>query len=174
MNHDGHTDHHDRDDDRKSVPLPPDLRRVIARETSLRSRLRDLAVGLAGGCGAAFVALLWATEPHALPTRTRIAFAALIVVGLAWAAFGTWALTARRPLYGHDEVVGGRIALAATTATTVGGTALAAARGGPGAALATGLAGAALIALTAGLLYRAHTRRRTLLRRRHELREGTG
>ncbi|GCD95567.1 transmembrane transport protein [Embleya hyalina] len=170
MNRDGHTGH----DDREPVPLPPGLRRTIARETSLRSRLRDLAVGLAGGCGAAFIALLWATEPDAPPTRTRIAFAALIVVGLAWAAFGTWALTTRRPLYGHDRVVGGWIALAATTTTTVGGAALAAARGGPGAALATGLAGTALIASAAGLLYRARAHRRALLRRRHELREKTG
>ncbi|WP_235619212.1 hypothetical protein [Embleya scabrispora] len=111
-----------------------------------RSRLRGLGVGPAGGCGAAFVALLRATETGALPTRTRIVIAAPIVVGPASAAFGTWALTARRPLYGHDRVVGGWIALAATTA----------------------------VAASAGPLYRARAHRRTLLRRRRELREGTG
>lgn len=155
------TQHHD-DTPR---PVPEALARTLARETSLRARLRYAAVGLAGLCGAALIATLWATEPGPLPPRTRAAFAALIALGLGWAALAAWTLARRRPLYARDRVMAAWLALAAAVATTSAGTALAAARGGAPAALAAGLTGLTLVLLAGALLMRARARRRALLRR---------
>ncbi|MFF5494242.1 hypothetical protein [Streptomyces aquilus] len=55
---------HDRPGQRE---LPEQLVRALAAEVSLRSRLRHLAVGLAGGCGAAVIAVLW--PPSRAPCR---------------------------------------------------------------------------------------------------------
>ena len=66
---------------------------VLARldaPLSLRRRVGYLAVAFAGLTGSALIGLLWATEPG-LPTRTSVAFAVLVAIGLGWAAFGGWA-----------------------------------------------------------------------------------
>ncbi|MEO3753099.1 transmembrane transport protein [Streptomyces sp. B6B3] len=154
-------------------PVPTSLERALAAEISLRSRMRHVAVGLAGGCGAVLIALLWATEPGPLPARTHAAFAGLVAVGLAWAALAAWVLTRRRPLYGHDRVLGASVAVAATAATAVGAVALAAARGTPAMTLGTALAGTALVTVAVLLLTRARARRRELVRLREALRELT-
>ncbi|WCN05185.1 hypothetical protein [Streptomyces sp. M92] len=39
--------------------VPEQLERVLATEVSLRYRLRHVAVGLVGSCGAAVIAVLW-------------------------------------------------------------------------------------------------------------------
>ncbi|KOV67093.1 transmembrane transport protein [Streptomyces sp. AS58] len=142
----------------------------MAAEVSLGSRLRHVAVGLAGGCTAALIAVLWATEPHPLPARTQAAFAGLIAIGLAWAAVAGWVLTRRRPLFARDRVLGARLALVAAVVTGVAGTALAAARASTAEALATALAGLTLVAAAGLLLVRANSRRRELLRLRDALR----
>lgn len=88
---------------------------VIARldaPLSLRRRILYVTVALAGLLGSGLVGLLWATEP-ALPPRTAIAFACLVVIGLAWAVFGTWAVTRRAPLFARDRVLAGWLGLAA-------------------------------------------------------------
>ncbi|MFJ8437194.1 transmembrane transport protein [Kitasatospora sp. NPDC094019] len=151
--------------------VPGELDRVLAAEVSLGARLGRLAVGLAGGSAVALITVLWATEPEPLPLRTRIAFAALIAVGAAWAAFAAWALTRRRPLYARDRVLAATIALVATVTTSGAGTALAATRGTPTGALITGLAGAALVGAAGFLLRRARARHRALLRLRDTLRQ---
>ncbi|UYQ63583.1 transmembrane transport protein [Streptomyces peucetius] len=151
--------------------VPEELERALAAEVSLGSRMRHVAVGLAGGCGAALIAVLWATEPHPLPVRTRAAFAGLIAVGLAWAAFAGWILSRRKPLFARDRVLGARLALAVTVVTGAAGTALAAARATTAGALATALAGVALIGAAALVLVRAHSHRRELLRLRDALRQ---
>ncbi|MFJ6776464.1 transmembrane transport protein [Kitasatospora sp. NPDC091257] len=151
--------------------VPAELERALAAEVSLRSRMRHVAVGLAGGCGAALVAVLWATEPGPLPARTQVAFAGLITVGLAWAAFAGWVLSRRRPLFARDRVLGARLALVVTAVTGVAGVAVAAVRGTVAGTLAVALAGAALVATAGLLLVRAQSRRRELLRLRDSLRE---
>ncbi|MFD7501611.1 transmembrane transport protein [Streptomyces sp. NPDC059850] len=150
--------------------VPEELDRALAAEVSLGSRMRHVAVGLVGGCAAALIAVLWATEPQSLPARTRAAFAGLIAIGLAWAAFAGWVLSRRRPLFARDRVLGARLALVATAVTGVAGTALATARATPAAALTTALAGAALVAMAGLALARARSRRRELLRLRDALR----
>ncbi|QXE39119.1 transmembrane transport protein [Streptomyces sp. GMY02] len=142
---------------------------MLAAEVSLPSRMRHLAVGLAGLCGAGLITVLWATEPETLPVRTQAAFGGLITVGLAWAAFAARALGRRRPLYAQDRVVGAGLALTATATTTVAGIALAAVRATPAAALSTGLTGALLTAVAGAAMVRARGRRRELLRVRGEL-----
>jgi hypothetical protein len=160
-------------DDAVRRPVPEELERALAAEVSLRSRMRHVAVGLAGGCGAALIAVLWVTEPHPLPGRTQAAFAALIAAGLAWAAFAGWVLSRRRPLFARDRVLGARLALAVSVGTCAAGTALAAARGTTAEILATALTGGVLIAAAGLLLARAHARRRALLRLRDTLRDHT-
>ncbi|AWW35679.1 transmembrane transport protein [Streptomyces cadmiisoli] len=150
--------------------VPDELERALAAEVSLGARLRHVAVGLAGGCTAALIAVLWATEPHPLPTRTQAAFAGLIAIGLAWAAVAGWVLTRRRPLFARDRVLGARLALVAAVVTGVAGTALTAARASTAEALATALAGLTLVAAAGLLLVRANSRRRELLRLRDALR----
>ncbi|MEU2433988.1 transmembrane transport protein [Streptomyces sp. NPDC007861] len=152
--------------DRARRDVPEELERALAAEVSLRARMRHVAVGLAGGCGAALIAVLWLTEPHPLPVRTRAAFAGLIAVGLAWAAFAGWVLSRRRALFARDRVLGARLALAVTSVTGAVATALAAVRGTTPEALAVALAALALIATAGLLLARAHSRRRELLRLR--------
>ncbi|WP_197024161.1 transmembrane transport protein [Nocardiopsis sp. CNT312] len=152
---------------------PGELRRALAAEVSLGPRMRHAAVGLAGGCGAVLIAVLWATEPGTLPVRTRAAFAALITVGLAWAAFSGWALSRRRPLFARDRVLGAGIALAAAAVTAVAGTALAAVRATAAETLAAALAGTLLTGAAGLLLARARARRRELLRLRDALRDDT-
>ncbi|WP_149182292.1 transmembrane transport protein [Streptomyces sp. TRM49041] len=150
--------------------VPEELERALAQEVSLRSRMRYVAVGLAGGCAAALIGVLWATEPRSLPVRTQAAFAGLIAIGLAWTAVAGWVLTRRRPLFARDRVLGAGLALVAGVVTGVAGTALAAARGTPAEALATALAGAVLSTAAGLVLVRARARRRELLRLRDTLR----
>ncbi|GAA2480343.1 hypothetical protein [Winogradskya humida] len=130
--------------------------RQLLGTVSLRRRVALVAVGLAGLCAAVFLGLLWATEPVALPWRTRIAFAVMVLIGLAWAGFAAWALL-RRPLFALDRVIAGWLATAFSTLTAVASTAVTGTL--TAAAVGVVLTGAALI-----ILRRAYTYRRTLLR----------
>ncbi|MFC8424681.1 transmembrane transport protein [Streptomyces sp. NPDC057236] len=151
--------------------VPEQLERALATEVSLRSRLRHVAVGLAGGCGAVMIAVLWATEPHAPPPRTQAVFAGLIAIGLAWAVFAGWVLSRRRPLFARDRVLSARIALAATVVTTLAGVVLAAVRGSTADLVATATGGVVFTAAAMLTLVRAQHRRRELLRLRDALRQ---
>lgn len=149
--------------------VPEQLERALATEVSLRSRMRHVAVGLAGGCGAGLIAVLWATEPDPLPAPTQLAFAGLIVIGLAWAGFAGWVLSRRRPLFARDRVLGARLALGATALTATAGTVMTAVRGTATEALATAGGGGVLTAAAVLVLVRAQSRRRALLRLRDAL-----
>lgn len=151
--------------------VPRELERALAAEVSLGSRMRHVALGLAGACASALIVVLWATEPRPLPVRTQAAFAALIAVELSWAAFAGWVLTMRRPLYAQDRVWGARLALVVTLVTGAAGTALAAARATTAEALVTALGAVALVAVAGLVLARARSRRRELLRLRDALRQ---
>ncbi|MEV4410338.1 hypothetical protein [Catellatospora sp. NPDC049609] len=134
---------------------------------SLRARVRAVTALLAGGLGAAFLSLLWLTEPAPLPGRTRLAFALFILICLAWAGYGALLLTRKVVLFATDQVVAAWIAVAAS-ATTTGLLAVIAAERGTG--LWPVLAvGGAFVAVSGALAVRAHARRAGLLRRRHEL-----
>jgi hypothetical protein len=145
---------------------------MLDAELSRPSRFRYVASLLAGVTMTVIVASLWLTEP-ALPTRTRVAFALMTVIGLSWTAFAVWILTTRRVLFGRDSVVAGRMAVTFTTTFVVGALALGYMRGGaaPYAAAAMGLG---LLAGAVALLVRARRRVARLMTRREALERELG
>jgi hypothetical protein len=140
----------------------------IVRDTSLRRRVGYLLAGMGGLAGAGLVGVLWATEPAALPVRTQLAFAFLIVVGLAWTGFAVWVL-ARRPLFAVDSVVAATLALTFSTVTSAGAAATAVMWGSLAALVASGGLGLGLIIVSGILLTRARRHRMVLLTRLREL-----
>jgi hypothetical protein len=145
---------------------PDDLIRALSGTLSLRRRIAYVLLLLAGLSGAAFVGLLWITEPD-LPPRTAMVFAALVVIGLAWAGYAAWALTRRTPLFALDRLIGGWLGVAATTLLTVATVVLTVVRNRVEPA-AYAMAGTLLVVAVAHLVY-AHSRRAALLRRKREL-----
>jgi hypothetical protein len=130
-------------------------------------RLRGVVALLSGLTGAVFITVLWASEPGPLPDRTRLSFALLILVCLAWTGHGIWAATRRAPLFALDRVIGAWLGLAAALLTTAVTVTLAAVRD-RGLVLALAV-NAVLITAAVLITVRAHTRRSTLLRRKAEL-----
>ena len=122
-------------------PSPPstlDVRRLLDRELSQASRLGYVALLLASLTMTVVVSSLWLTEP-VLATRTQVAFALMIGIGLSWTAFAVW-VTTRRVLFGRDSVVAGRLAVTFTATFVVGAVTLGYMMGGtaPYAAAAMG------------------------------------
>ncbi|MEX1005419.1 MAG: transmembrane transport protein [Acidimicrobiia bacterium] len=141
---------------------------VLDRELSWSDRLRYLAVGLAGLVVAAISASLWATEP-ALPLRTRLAFAGIVLLGVAWMALAAYVLTRRRPLYGTDRVLATGLAVVATSLVGIATTVIAGIRGGVLPGLIAGAVTTAFVVTSAVLHLAARRRRDALLARRREL-----
>jgi hypothetical protein len=73
------------------------------------SRLRHAALLTASIIVGTAVASLLVTEP-ALPERTRWAFAGIVVMAAAWAAYATWVLMRRRVLFGQQRVAAAQMA----------------------------------------------------------------
>lgn len=138
------------------------LGRLDARLSPVR-RIAYVVAALTGFVGSALIALLWATEP-ALPTRTGVAFAVLIAIGLSWTVVGLWAITRRTPLYARDRVVAGMLALAAWAVFTLGAVIVAP----PVRPWLIAVIGALGLAAVTNLLA-ALRKRSTLLRRKAEL-----
>lgn len=138
----------------------------LSEPLSPRRRLANLTALLGGLTGAAFVGLLWATEPG-LPPRTEVAFGALVLIGLLWAGYGAWAVTRRTPMFALDRVIAAWLALGAwgVLALAVLVVTVLRHRVEP-AALGTL---AVLLALTVVNLVRARAHRTALLRRKREL-----
>ena len=140
----------------------------IVHGLSLPRRVGHLVAGFGGLVTAVVVALLWVTEPGELPVRTRIAFAAMIGIGMTWAGFAGWAL-ARRPLFAVDRVIAAWLAVTFSALMTFGMVTIALTRASTAGALACAGLGAALTLVASTTLARARTYRRTLLASRHEL-----
>lgn len=145
----------------------------LLRDLSLPRRVLHLVTGLGGLAVAVLIAVLWATEPGVLPTRTRFAFAGLIVLGLAWAGFAGWAL-ARRPLFAADRIVAAGLALAAGTAVTIATVTIGLVQGSTEGLLAAVVLGLAAIFAASMALARARAHRRALLARRREMEDEGG
>lgn len=145
-----------------------DVRRRLAAELALPSRVGHTALLLVGLGAATIGAALLLTEVG-LPGRTRLAFLAIVIIGLAWAAFALWVLARRRVLFARHRVIATGMAVAFTTLFTVGAP-LAAVDAGAGAAgLLAGVVGAAMLAVALVLHVRARRRVRALTARRAEL-----
>lgn len=155
-----------------SSPPLLDLPRLLDAELSRPSRFLHVSLLLGSLAMTIIVASLWLTEP-ALPIRTQAAFALLIVIGLSWAVFAVWVLTARRTLLGRDSIVAGRMAVTFATTFIVGALAIGYLNGGraPYAAAAMGLG---LLAGAVALLVRAHRRIGSLTARREALERELG
>ncbi|GII01637.1 hypothetical protein [Planobispora takensis] len=139
----------------------------LAPMLSPRQRLRGIVALVSGSAGTICLASLWVTEPTALPGHTRFAFAAFILLCLAWAGYGGWVVARQTPLFALDRVIAAWITLTASITTSAIIIAVAADRGS---GLIPALpAGAVLIAASAALVLRAHIRRAMLLRRKREL-----
>ena len=153
-------------------PKTEELRRLLAAQLSLRSRLGHVA--LLGGSAAMTIVVtsLWLTEP-ALPTRTAAAFAVMTLIGLSWMVFSGWVLTRRRPLYGRDGFVAGCMAVTFTSTFAIGALAIGYSSGGkaPFAAAAMGLV---LVVAAVAVLVRARRNVARLKRRRDALERELG
>lgn len=98
---------------------PSTLSALAERELSVKARAGHVALLLAGLCMSIITASLWLTELQ-LPLRTAIAFAAMTVIGLCWAAYAAWTLTRRQPLLAFHRVVATRMAFTFCSAATAG------------------------------------------------------
>lgn len=146
-------------------PSVADIQRLLATELTAGQRvvhvlllLADLLVGIA-------VASLWLTEP-VLPARTQVAFAAIVGVSLAWAAYFVWTLSRRRVLFARHRLVAARLAVGVSSTYLMGALLLAAtAPAQRPAALAAAAMGAVLCAGAGIFLLRARRRLAALMTR---------
>jgi hypothetical protein len=154
-------------------PSADDVRRLLAAELSLPSRLGHTLLLLASLGGTGVVGALLLTEP-ALPARTRAAMALMAAIGLSWAAFAAWVLARRRVLLAAHHVVAARMAVAFTTLFTLG--ALGAAWWGGAGRVGYAAAGVGGAMLAAAVAMHARARRRVaeLTRRRAALERRLG
>jgi hypothetical protein len=65
------------------------------------------------------VGSLWLTEPN-LPSRTVLAFAVMVTIGILWMLYAVWVLTSRRVLFARQRVIAGWMAVSFTTVFLVG------------------------------------------------------
>jgi hypothetical protein len=155
-----------------NFPTPPStvaLHQLLDGQLSLPSRLGYVALLIGSAMMTTVVGALLLTEPG-LPFRTRVSFAALIVIGLAWIGFATWVLKHRRPLLAPHRIVAGRMAVTFTALFVVGALAVGQTTGGraPYAAAAVGgvmLAAAIAILIQARRTFARLTERRAALER---------
>jgi hypothetical protein len=123
-----------------------EMQERVRAQVGMPSRLGYTALLVAGAGMAGLSASLLATET-ALPPRTRLAFALVVVVGLAWASFAGWVLARRRVLFGRQEVVAASMAVAITVVFLAGAAAVRDRIGYGGVATAAVMCGAALVML---------------------------
>lgn len=159
--------------DHTGIPAPrpsaDELRRRLAAEIALPSRVGYTVLLLAGLVMAAVTGSLLATEPG-LPARTQAAFATIAGVGVAWAAFAGWVLARRRVLFASHRVIAARMAVtfsglftAAALGIWLGGSPQQAA------ALAAAAVGAAMVAIAVAVLLHARRRMRGIAARKREI-----
>ena len=149
-----------------------DLRRLLDKELSRPSRIGYVTLLVVSLTMTVVVASLWLTEP-VLPTRARVAFALMTVIGLSWTVFAGWGLTTRRALLGRDSIIAGRMAVIFTTTFVIGAFTLSYLSGGT-APYAAAMMGLGLLAGAIALLVRAHRRVARLTARREALERELG
>lgn len=145
-----------------------EVSRRLSLQLSLPARLGHVALLLVSLVVAGVVGALLLTEA-ALPPRTKVAFGAMVPIGLAWAGYAAWVLHHRRVLFARHRVIAGRMAVGFALVFTVGTMVLGRASGAGApwyGALAVGLL---LLCAAVVILHRANVRLATLTRRRQEL-----
>lgn len=140
---------------------------LLERELSVRARFGHVALLLAALTMATITGALWLTEPT-LPQRTAIALGGMSLIGMGWAGYAVWVLSARRILLVTQQIVAARMAVSFCAAALAGAVGLAvtennvAARG---AALVLGM----MLGVAVVMLVRARRRYRALTARKAQL-----
>ncbi|MEO7579343.1 MAG: hypothetical protein ABIT83_17170 [Massilia sp.] len=147
--------------------MPSDLSALTARELSLKARLAVVLLLLVSAGMTVALSSLLLTE-SALPLRTMIAFAVMIVIGLSWVGFALWLLSTRRVLLAADAVIASRMALCFCSLFFVGALALSLGTG-KAAGFGAAVVGLVMTAAAALMLRRANRKHAALLARRAEL-----
>jgi hypothetical protein len=141
---------------------------MLARgEMSMKARLGYVVLLLVSSAMCAGLLSLWLTETY-LPLRTHLAFGAMSLIGLSWAALSVWALTTRRVLLARDRVIAGRMSVA-FTALFLTGAVVAVAVSGKAAAFGAAATGAVMFAIALRVWSGARRRFAELSARRAEL-----
>jgi hypothetical protein len=89
------------------------VQKLARGELSVKARLGYVALLLVSSAMTVGLLSLWLTEPW-LPLRTHMAFGAMSLISIAWAALSTWALATRRVLFARDRVIAGRMSVVFT------------------------------------------------------------
>jgi hypothetical protein len=147
--------------------LVDDVRRLTAFELSPTARVGYVGLLLTSTMMTVTVTALLVTEAS-LPQRTSIALGIVAAIGLGWAGFAAWVLSRKRPLFGRDRVIAGRMAVAFSGVFSLGALLVGYATSSRGAFAAAAM-GVAMVAVAAGLLVRAKRQVVRLTRRRDEL-----
>jgi hypothetical protein len=145
-------------------------RELIHTELSGAGRFWHVALLLVAGAMTVGIGSLWATE-SSLPMRTQVAFGTMVLMGLAWVVYATWALMTRRVLLGQHRVVAGRMAVTFTAAFVTGCIVVAVTTGHPAGYSASAL-GAVMLGGAVWLLVRARRDVARLRARKMELEGG--
>lgn len=143
------------------------LGQLTSQALSTRARLGHVGLLLAALAMSAVLIALLATEP-AIPMRTRIAFAAMLVMSIFWTGYAIWVLKNRWTLLANHRIVAGKMAVAFTAIFTMAALAAGFSTGKSAGFLAAGM-GAAMLAIAIGLLARAKQRFIILQSRRAQL-----
>ncbi|TDR39714.1 hypothetical protein DFR29_115104 [Tahibacter aquaticus] len=153
--------------DSSFVTLQQELQQLTTRTLSPSARYGHVALLLASALMCAVLASLLATET-ALPGRTQLAFAVLLVIGTSWLAYALWVLRSRHSLLANQRIVAGRMAVAFTSVFVAGALLLGAVTGRALFPVAAAFGGSLLV-LACLALQQAHRRADALRARRSEL-----
>jgi len=143
------------------------VQKLARDELSAKARLGYVALLLVSSAMTVGLLSLWLTEAF-LPLRTHLAFGAMVLIGTAWAALSTWALTTRRVLFARDRVIAGRMSVA-FTALFLAGAIVAVFMSGKAAAFVAAATGAVMFVIALRMLSGARRRFSELAARRAEL-----
>jgi len=132
------------------------IEKLARGELSMKSRLGYVTLLLVSSAMTVGLVSLWVTETS-LPLRTHLAFGAMSVIGVSWAALATWALTTRRILLARDRVIAGWMSVAFTALFLAGALAAVFVSVKPA---AFGAAGAGAIMFAAALRVLSEAKRR--------------
>lgn len=150
---------------------PEQIQTLVRGHLSARSKALHAVLLVAAAAMAIVVASIWITEA-ALPARTQVAFAVLVVIALGWVAHATWVLTHTAILLVPHQVQAARLSVGACVLFLGGCVAAQLIVGGPAALLA--LASALVMTAVSVLNFRtSRARFHALMRRREALMQKT-
>jgi hypothetical protein len=143
------------------------VQKLARGELSVRARFGYVALLLVSLAMTVGLLSLWFTEVG-LPLRAHLAFGAMSLIGISWAALAIWALSTRRVLFARDHVIAGRMSVA-FTGLFLAGAIVAVLMTGKAAAFGAAVTGAVMLAIAWRVLIGARRRFEALAARREAL-----